>query len=110
MKKCTKCHKRLSLDNFTKDSNKKDGLYPSCKECYRKRVGSIKRPDWHGKIIKVNGVECRWCQGCQKYIDCDNFYARKNYRSDTRCKDCVLKMRTSEKYRLTDKKRRDKLR
>lgn len=109
-KKCTKCHKRLSIDNFVKDSSKIDGYYPSCKKCYRERIGSKERPEWFGNIKIINNIKCRWCSGCEKYIDYDFFYTRKNGKSDTKCKDCVLKYRTSEKSREKDKKRREKAR
>lgn len=33
MKKCTKCKEEKELSYFNKDKNKKDGLYPSCREC-----------------------------------------------------------------------------
>lgn len=39
-KKCTKCLKSKAKHLYRKDGSKKDGLYPSCTECYRKRVGS----------------------------------------------------------------------
>ena len=32
-KKCTKCNKELSIDNFYKNKNAKDGLQCWCKEC-----------------------------------------------------------------------------
>lgn len=35
MKLCTKCEKEKPEDQFNKDSSKSDGLYPSCKACYR---------------------------------------------------------------------------
>jgi len=35
VKECTKCRIEKSLENFTKDSTKRDGIYPSCKACYR---------------------------------------------------------------------------
>lgn len=109
-KKCTKCHARLSVDDFVKDPSKKDGLYSSCKDCYRKRIGSIKRPEWHGKTVFVNGVKCRWCDGCQENKDCDFFYKRKNSRNDTRCKECVLNRTKGEEYRKKDRERNYKTR
>jgi 5-methylcytosine-specific restriction endonuclease McrA len=35
-KKCTKCGKWKKLREYVKDPGKKDGLYSSCKECYKK--------------------------------------------------------------------------
>lgn len=33
MKACSKCKIPKSLDKFNKDNSKKDGIYPSCKQC-----------------------------------------------------------------------------
>ena len=35
-KVCTKCHKEKSIKKFRKDRTKKDGLYSSCKLCYKR--------------------------------------------------------------------------
>lgn len=35
MKVCSKCREFRDDSCFVKDSSKKDGLYPSCKECYK---------------------------------------------------------------------------
>ena len=42
-KRCTKCKKALLKSEFIKDSSKRDGLYSSCRDCYRKRLGIKKR-------------------------------------------------------------------
>lgn len=36
MKTCSKCRVEKTRDEFRRASSKKDGLYPSCKECQRK--------------------------------------------------------------------------
>jgi len=41
-KTCSKCGKRLLVEKFRKDSSKRDGLYPSCNDCYRKGTGAKK--------------------------------------------------------------------
>lgn len=49
-KTCSKCKLIQPLKEFTKDSTKKDGYYPSCKSCYRKRVNKTGRRvlnEWH---------------------------------------------------------------
>ena len=35
---CTKCDRELSIDNFSKDKTRKDGLYSWCKECSSKYI------------------------------------------------------------------------
>lgn len=34
LKICTKCKEEKSLDNFSKDQSKKDGLLSKCKSCF----------------------------------------------------------------------------
>ena len=43
LKKCTKCGELLNVACFVKDPTKKDGLYSSCKECYRTKHRHKKR-------------------------------------------------------------------
>lgn len=47
MKCCTKCKKFKPLDSFQKDSQKKDGLRSSCKECDK-----VKKRDYYIKHAK----------------------------------------------------------
>lgn len=42
IKKCTKCLIEKTCNQFSKDKNKKDGLYPSCKECYEKYYATVR--------------------------------------------------------------------
>lgn len=41
-KRCSKCKKALLKTNFRRDKTKKDGYYPSCNDCQRKRTGARK--------------------------------------------------------------------
>ena len=43
MKKCTKCFKEKSVDEFYKQTKHKDGLQYECKDCHRKGMD-----DWRG--------------------------------------------------------------
>lgn len=48
MKTCSKCGKKLNESEFRKDKTKKDGLYPSCTDCYRTKYGMRKTNyGWH---------------------------------------------------------------
>ena len=38
MKKCSKCKEVKSLDGFSKDKSRKDGLIPSCKACCKEKA------------------------------------------------------------------------
>lgn len=42
MKICTKCGLQKEVEQFYRDSTKKDALSPSCKDCYRKYYGEIR--------------------------------------------------------------------
>jgi hypothetical protein len=48
-KKCSKCKTVLDLSNFRKDKTKRDGLYSSCNDCHRIRIGTKRKNynDWH---------------------------------------------------------------
>lgn len=47
-KVCTKCKRMLPIIEFRKDKSKKDGIYPSCSDCLRKRLGRKKASyGWH---------------------------------------------------------------
>jgi hypothetical protein len=52
MKVCTKCKTEKTLSEYFRDSQKEDGFYPSCKDCYRERLGMDKRKDNWGKWHK----------------------------------------------------------
>lgn len=45
MKCCSKCKVSLDEVSFRKDASKSDGLYPSCNDCHRKRMGSKNAPE-----------------------------------------------------------------
>lgn len=56
MKECAKCKETISLDNFTKDKSRKDGLHPYCKSCRKKQMQDnyyFKNPK-----IKITCVDC----------------------------------------------------
>ena len=56
-KKCYGCKKELSLDNFTKNKNTKDGLSYYCRECSKKNYTlnkykhSNNKKDYEGVVI-----------------------------------------------------------
>lgn len=52
MKQCTKCKECKLFSEFRKDSSKSDGLYSSCSDCHRLRLGSKKMPEprWHLEV------------------------------------------------------------
>ena len=53
MKKCTKCNKGKERSCFLKDRSKKDGFYPSCKECNLTRLRQY-YPENKDKYLRNN--------------------------------------------------------
>jgi len=51
VKRCIKCNRKLSLEKFGKDQNRKDGFYPWCKEC-KNQYGREKYPKYKERISK----------------------------------------------------------
>ena len=57
MKTCTKCHIEKKESQFPKDSRKRDGLSPVCKECHK--VYSSKRYTEHKEEILAHSTQYR---------------------------------------------------
>jgi hypothetical protein len=55
-KLCKKCNKILPIDNFSKKKCNKDGLQPSCKQCYKEYISNLTK----NRILNGN------CAGCGK--------------------------------------------
>lgn len=53
MKSCKKCNQKKDKQHFHTDKNRKDGLYPYCKDCRRTYYGQKKRV--HKKIGEMDG-------------------------------------------------------
>lgn len=51
-KKCSKCGRELTLDNFSKRASSSDGLQYCCKDCHRERV----RKSYYKRKEKSFGV------------------------------------------------------
>lgn len=111
-KVCTKCHEEKSLDNFPRDKAKKDGFYPSCKECYRKRIGS--KPRHRYFLIKSEDGFTKECSICKVYKPISEFYTRppKQHqpRYDYPCKLCVGERGKTLKYREKTRERQREIR
>ena len=63
MKTCSKCKIEKSIECFSKDKNRKVGIYPRCKDCcatYRLSVTKESRKQYNDKYIKSDkGKEVR---------------------------------------------------
>ena len=122
LKKCTKCGRELPLECFSKDKNRKDGLQPYCKECYReisktpmgracRLVGGYNDEDKkHGR--GKGNLTSKWvydnilfkpCVHCGKegwdVIGCNRLDNTKPHTKDNVepcCKECNLKLAAKE--------------
>lgn len=106
---CTKCHVKKGVTLFTKDSTKKDGYYSSCKDCYRLRIGSVKRIKREKNT--VHGV-VRWCGRCKKYKMLSTFGSNRYYADNKhiQCKSCSILDTQREIYKLNKRGRRQEQR
>ncbi len=108
-KNCTKCHKNLPTGFFFVDKKKPGGIYSSCKDCYRLRLGLQKRLP---KEIEKQGVILRRCGRCKEYKRKQEFYTNKGARDgwSGNCKKCYAFFGASERSREGKKTRNAKKR
>jgi len=69
IKSCTKCRQDKSIESFTKDKTKIDGLRPSCRECEKSYY-------WHG------GGRERSKLFREQYPEKQKAYQRRGYRKN----------------------------
>lgn len=109
MKQCSKCKLKKPLSEFSRDKNRKDGLYCWCKKCqvklvkdwrrknkekfrqYRLRYQHQKNPDMKYYIKEKEGK--KYCYTCKQWKLKIEFYKRKNGRIFSKCKLCCKKYR-----------------
>lgn len=72
---------------FSHDSSKRGGLYPSCKGCYRTRVGHKKRVP---RVRIIKGSRFFRCPKCNKSKSIDEFYSNPANKDGvhSECKEC----------------------
>jgi hypothetical protein len=73
MKRCSKCHAYLSLDNFSRDRARKDGRRSQCKQCCKAYESSAK-----GKAAKKRYEQSELGRAAQKrYLLCQRMSATR---------------------------------
>src|SRR5690625_2237536 len=98
MKVCSKCKRRLPSDaeHFVRDKNRRDGLYPSCREC---NGLNFKPTENIPKGFKK-------CTTCNKILKATNeYFAKKKngkYGLDGRCKKCDAEYRKKHRKRTEE--------
>lgn len=107
LKRCSKCHRNRALDKFPHDKTRPDGFYPSCKGCYRKRVGS-KRFNPRTKIR--NGKKVFRCSLCKRLKARTEFYTNPSNKDGIHgeCKECSRKRTRSELAKTLQRGRRQR--
>lgn len=108
-KRCTKCNRRRYVECFGKWRHGKDGLYPSCKDCVRQRMGHVKRVP-REKV--VNGTIRRRCSRCKKYKPRGAFYLGTCYRKGIceSCKFCCRRESNTELAKLGHRNKAQRVR
>ncbi len=101
-KRCTKCKKWKDEIQFSKDSNKKDGLGYDCKDCVRAYMRERYKKE--GKGLKqyyryeechrvVDGVKQKRCRRCKSWKTDSGFYKVRSNNDGLSlwCKECANK-------------------
>ncbi len=101
MKTCTKCKQVLDENCFVKDKNRKDGRYPTCRECVRNSKKTP--PKWRSRR---EGLE--WCKVCGQRPRLSYHHychlCKMEYQNRTRAK------KWAERYGTDEKRRKDVVR
>lgn len=103
MKKCSKCGEEKDDSSFSKDSNKRDGLYSSCNLC-RREISKKNYQDRKERNKQLKSTpEFKTCTQCNLRLPTSNFSKRTASADGLahRCKYCVHKY--SVKYRKRNK-------
>lgn len=105
-KKCSKCGEVKNISCFIKDSTKKDGLYPSCKDCYKKDYES--KSEYHKKRCKDYRINNRevvltkkresWHKNRDK-----NLEALAKYHAENKDKEKEYRSKNKEKISASGK-------
>ena len=87
IKTCSNCKDNFTLDNFSKNPYKKDGLETYCKKCAREKYYKLKNKD------KFD-LEEKKCTKCCSIKDICHFYNRvgSSDGKTSECKDCTNAM------------------
>lgn len=86
-KKCYRCHKVLPLDQFTKHSQKPDGLFPYCKTCHTKMNQKWIENNREYVRERTRNYMRKHRIG-QSSIDFRNVKNKRNYPINNKCELC----------------------
>lgn len=86
-KKCFCCGRTLSIDNFYKNSGKKDGCDSYCKECRKENDKEYRQ---RNKQRNKENITEKKCSCCGKILSINNFYKDSCNKDgyNNQCKEC----------------------
>lgn len=121
-KECTKCHRLLDVDCFSKDKRKEGRLRTNCKSCINERTNKRRREKEEGiYVYKYNigenlrkfdtegNIICKRCSDCKNMLSIDNFN-KSNIRDDGYtgiCRKCEKKRKKEKKNKLVQQALKD---
>lgn len=90
---CTKCNRKLNIDNFSKNKSKKSGYNSWCKDCIR---------NLHKPKEKENIPEgFKYCGKCGKLKSITDFNKSSDYGYQSYCKECKKQYYSNSKNYTT---------
>jgi 5-methylcytosine-specific restriction endonuclease McrA len=105
-KTCPRCEAEKSLIEFPKDKNRKDGLYPICKECHNRRISERCKED--------EELRNRRRERCKKYVSANrekvNAYVLEWHREKRLDPDFrKMELEKSRLFEQTPERKRQKM-
>ena len=110
LKRCTRCKKEKSIEEFYLFTSRKDGSQRRdyyCKDCRRysartTNLQAAKRREAHRRALRDVGEGMKRCPCCNRALPLDAYYKNNRNGTSTYCKDC-----TRDRHRaLREKKRK----
>jgi len=89
VKKCSHCHQTKPLQEFTRDTTRKDGHLDFCKACLRKKTSET-RLRWKQERKRTGLPAQKTCSGCKRTLPAEAFHQSNNSKDGLRpmCKAC----------------------
>jgi len=95
LKKCTICKQWKSIESFTKDRSRFDGLKSKCRACdYKPKTNNVGVRE--RKLMAERGL--RWCRKCRQWLKSE-FVIKNGLCKPHEAEDARIRYATDEKYR-----------
>ena len=101
-KRCYRCGEILPLDQFYKDTSKRDGLQYWCKACDKASKEADCKENRNRAIARIMGL--KRCGKCGKYLPMDQFTKDKRAADGlaTKCKACAKAYCEANKQKIAE--------